>query len=57
MTIWDNIKFGDLGTILEELYKMHCEVLLGGNEQPPYDEEHWMKAEASWWKIKKIIEK
>ena len=56
MTIYNNIKFKDLATILEELYNMHNEILLGGNEQPPYDEEHWMKAEASYWKIKKILE-
>lgn len=55
MTIFDNITFKDLSAILQELSNLHDEILLGGNIQPPFDDEHFQRAQESWLKLKELI--
>lgn len=55
MTIFNHITFNNLGKLLEQLYEMHCNILIAGNTQPDMDEEYWQKAEQNYTKIKDII--
>lgn len=56
-TIFSEIKFKDIATIIEKLQDMRDSLIIAGNTQPPEDDKYWQDAEKDWLEINHILVK